>query len=200
MSEASIESAALPCCKLVIHGLGISECCFVFDHSHSTSLPLMANMEELRVIYIMLIGKIFLLRHFGACSQVKIPKDTSNHSIQTCRHGSFSSNVFGLKLLQSSQNADTCLFLVSPSFDHRKVCDRVVVEGGGGGGVGEGGRGTRLADVLSSVQMTQTWRHMFVSFPGSPTRCFMFQWENFFRTHSNPITLITMETEYTARV
>ena len=67
----------------------------------------------------------------------------------------------------------------------------------GGGKLG-GGEGTRLADVSSFVQMTQTWRHMFVSFPGSPTRCFMFQWENFFGIRSNTITLIVMETEYTA--
>ena len=63
-----------------------------------------------------------------------------------------------------------------------------------------GGEGTRLADVSSFVQMTQTWRHMFVSFPGSPMRCFMFQWENFFGIRSNTITLIVMETEYTAHM
>ena len=72
------------------------------------------------------------------------------------------------------------------------------MEGGGGGrgcgGGGGGGQGTRLADASSFVQMTQTWRHMFVSFPGSPTRCFMFQWENFFGIRSNTITLIVMET------
>ena len=160
MREASIESAALAGCKLVIHGLGISECCFVFDHSHSTSLPLMANMEELRVIYIMLIGKIFLLRHFGACSQVKIPKDTSNHSIQTCRHGSFSSNVFGLKLRQSSQNADTCLFLVSPSFDHRKSLWQSCGGGGwrrGSGGGGEGNKASRCFIICTNDSNMETY-------------------------------------------